>query len=388
MYNSPPTSSSRSLASRRNSQRAPGARQEEERLREQHRRHHQQRAREGPRLPSLVVPGLPVRTVRVAVRVRPRLHDSRPNRTHLRIRRAQRRPEVLPSYFVQYLAHEARDRRAARRFSSWTSRTSFSPPRANKTCCDVRRLRRPQGPGREPGPGRVRDPFAIPHRQERGRPHPRPREGRVRRRHPRRHQRRIQPLRAAAVCVRQLRRRDDLHRQLQPDGRRTVRPGPDRRGVAMAEDPRRCRPRPTRPKPHHTSSPPAAPDTSRTSCIWPADATSTSRPSSHSWTTTRPATKRRTTSRQAARTATSSSIPIWFSSSRQGSLDGLTTDNPLGIAGIEDIIPFNVAVLAAALYCTEFVPSINPLELELTRRDVYPTQPDPRRGCRSRTPAP
>lgn len=55
----------------------------------------------------------------------------------------------------------------------------------------------------------------------------------------------------------------------------------------------------------------------------------------------------------------------------QGSLDGLTTDNPHGLVGIEDIIPFNVAVLAASLYCEEFVPSIKPLEMELTPETVF-----------------
>ncbi|MCS5735665.1 hypothetical protein [Herbiconiux daphne] len=53
-------------------------------------------------------------------------------------------------------------------------------------------------------------------------------------------------------------------------------------------------------------------------------------------------------------------------------LAGLVTDNPHGIAGIEDIIPFNVAVLAAAIYCREFVPTIDPLELKLLPKNVYP----------------
>lgn len=62
----------------------------------------------------------------------------------------------------------------------------------------------------------------------------------------------------------------------------------------------------------------------------------------------------------------------------QGELAGLVTDNPLGIAGIEDLVPFKVGVLAAAIYCREFVPSVNPLDLELTPADVYPdgTGPD------------
>lgn len=56
----------------------------------------------------------------------------------------------------------------------------------------------------------------------------------------------------------------------------------------------------------------------------------------------------------------------------QGDLAGLVTENPLGIAGIEDIVPFNVAVLAATIYCREFVPTVNPLDLELTPASVYP----------------
>ena len=56
----------------------------------------------------------------------------------------------------------------------------------------------------------------------------------------------------------------------------------------------------------------------------------------------------------------------------QGELADLTTDNPLGIAGIEDIVPFNVAVLAAAIYCREFVPSIRPLDLGLLIDNVFP----------------
>lgn len=61
-----------------------------------------------------------------------------------------------------------------------------------------------------------------------------------------------------------------------------------------------------------------------------------------------------------------------------GPLEGLTTDNPLRIVGIEDIIPFNVALLAATNYCKEFVPSVDPLRLDLTVETVYPeaTGPD------------
>ncbi|GAA0946554.1 hypothetical protein GCM10009554_42540 [Kribbella koreensis] len=56
----------------------------------------------------------------------------------------------------------------------------------------------------------------------------------------------------------------------------------------------------------------------------------------------------------------------------RGPLDGLTTDNPLGIVGIEDIVPFHVALLAATSYCKEFVPSVNPLAFGLAAATVYP----------------
>lgn len=61
----------------------------------------------------------------------------------------------------------------------------------------------------------------------------------------------------------------------------------------------------------------------------------------------------------------------------QGDLDGLVTENPLGIAGIEDIIPFNVAVTAATIYCREFVPTVNPLDLDLTVATLYPNVSSP-----------
>ncbi|RPA10339.1 TOPRIM nucleotidyl transferase/hydrolase domain-containing protein [Gordonia sp. OPL2] len=62
----------------------------------------------------------------------------------------------------------------------------------------------------------------------------------------------------------------------------------------------------------------------------------------------------------------------------QGDLAGLATENPLGVAGIEDMVPFNVAVLAATIYCREFVPTVNPLDLDLTVASVYtsPVSPD------------
>lgn len=63
-------------------------------------------------------------------------------------------------------------------------------------------------------------------------------------------------------------------------------------------------------------------------------------------------------------------------------LSGLTSDNPLGIAGIEDLVPFGVAVAAARIYCREFVPDIDPAALELTPASVYPiTEPDQNDGA-------
>jgi predicted ATPase len=61
----------------------------------------------------------------------------------------------------------------------------------------------------------------------------------------------------------------------------------------------------------------------------------------------------------------------------QGDVAGLITDNPLGIVGIEDIVPFNIAVLASTIYCREFVPSVNPLEYQLSVANVYPESPVP-----------
>lgn len=54
----------------------------------------------------------------------------------------------------------------------------------------------------------------------------------------------------------------------------------------------------------------------------------------------------------------------------------LTTDNPFGIVGIEDLVPFNIAVQAAATYCREFVPTVDPTTLELTPEAVFPTTPE------------
>lgn len=55
------------------------------------------------------------------------------------------------------------------------------------------------------------------------------------------------------------------------------------------------------------------------------------------------------------------------------SLGGLTTDNPLGVSSIEDLIPFGVAIEAARGYCQEFVPNIDPSTLGLTPEKVFPS---------------
>lgn len=57
----------------------------------------------------------------------------------------------------------------------------------------------------------------------------------------------------------------------------------------------------------------------------------------------------------------------------QDELAQLTTDNPLGIAGIEDLVPFGVALTAATIYCREFVPRIDPTTLGLDATSVYAT---------------
>ncbi|MEV4846740.1 AAA family ATPase [Micromonospora matsumotoense] len=62
----------------------------------------------------------------------------------------------------------------------------------------------------------------------------------------------------------------------------------------------------------------------------------------------------------------------------------LATQNPAGIAGIEDIIPFEVAVAAAHVYCKEFVPAVDVAALHLDREQVYDADADaatsPNRG--------
>lgn len=55
----------------------------------------------------------------------------------------------------------------------------------------------------------------------------------------------------------------------------------------------------------------------------------------------------------------------------RGALAALQTDNPLGLAGIEDLFPLRIAVAAAEIYCREFVPDVSPARLSLTAEDVF-----------------
>ncbi|MGK3206108.1 hypothetical protein [Amycolatopsis sp. MEPSY49] len=54
----------------------------------------------------------------------------------------------------------------------------------------------------------------------------------------------------------------------------------------------------------------------------------------------------------------------------------LTTSNPLGISGIEDIAPFEIALAAADGYCREFVPAIEVSALAITEDIVWPSTAD------------
>lgn len=54
----------------------------------------------------------------------------------------------------------------------------------------------------------------------------------------------------------------------------------------------------------------------------------------------------------------------------------LESDNPTGAVTIEDLIPFEVALHAAALYCEEFVPNVEPLKLGLTAKGVLDGKKD------------
>lgn len=55
----------------------------------------------------------------------------------------------------------------------------------------------------------------------------------------------------------------------------------------------------------------------------------------------------------------------------RGDLDSLTTDNPGGVTGIEDLVPLSVAIEAASIYCREFVPTVAPTALDLTAATVF-----------------
>lgn len=61
-------------------------------------------------------------------------------------------------------------------------------------------------------------------------------------------------------------------------------------------------------------------------------------------------------------------------------LDSLESDNPMGIAGIEDLIPLSIAVEAVAKYCEEFVPSVKLDTIALGKSDVFPEATDQNRG--------
>lgn len=53
-------------------------------------------------------------------------------------------------------------------------------------------------------------------------------------------------------------------------------------------------------------------------------------------------------------------------------LSGITTANPNGHVAIEDLVPFNIAVDAAARYCREFVPNVDVHSLNLALTDLFP----------------
>lgn len=52
-------------------------------------------------------------------------------------------------------------------------------------------------------------------------------------------------------------------------------------------------------------------------------------------------------------------------------LDGLRSDNPNGARTIEDLIPVEIAIEAAGVYCEEFVPDVNVGEPALTSAEVF-----------------
>lgn len=58
------------------------------------------------------------------------------------------------------------------------------------------------------------------------------------------------------------------------------------------------------------------------------------------------------------------------------SLSELVSDNPTGVVTIEDLIPFEIALHAAALYCEELVPGVDPLNMGLTAKGVLAGKKD------------
>jgi predicted ATPase len=61
-------------------------------------------------------------------------------------------------------------------------------------------------------------------------------------------------------------------------------------------------------------------------------------------------------------------------------LASLTTDNPGGITGIEDLVPLGIALLSTTAYCKEFVPSIDPGTLSLDAGTIFPDGPAKNKG--------
>jgi hypothetical protein len=61
----------------------------------------------------------------------------------------------------------------------------------------------------------------------------------------------------------------------------------------------------------------------------------------------------------------------------------LQTSNPMGISGIEDIVPFEIALAAAVAYCREFVPAIDVSAFAMTENAVWPPRTDAAEQSRS-----
>lgn len=67
----------------------------------------------------------------------------------------------------------------------------------------------------------------------------------------------------------------------------------------------------------------------------------------------------------------------------KGSLNALSTDNPAGVTGIEDLLPLPIALRAAEAYCREFVPDVDLSSMSLTAADVYPAGVEKNKGTLS-----